>query len=174
MRLNVYSSEDGNFVKTLLEEKNERWVEPETPAYFPCEKENDFVWMSEKDGYMNLYYYDFNGNLKYQVTNHEFVVKEIIGMSSDKKHLYYSATGENPMNTMVYDFNVKKEKSTLLTAIEGTHRVKISENGKYYSDFTAMVLHQTNPSYTIQKESLSKPLIIQLINLKIIKLVKPK
>ncbi|MEE3145939.1 MAG: DPP IV N-terminal domain-containing protein [Bacteroidota bacterium] len=134
MRLNVYSSEDGNFVKTLLEEKNERWVEPETPAYFPCEKENDFVWMSEKDGYMNLYYYDFNGNLKYQVTNHEFVVKEIIGMSSDKKHLYYSATGENPMNTMVYDFNVKKKKSTLLTAIEGTHRVKISENGKYYFD----------------------------------------
>ena len=134
MWLNVYSSEDGNFVKTLLEETNERWVEPETPAYFPCEKENDFVWMSEKDGYMNLYYYDFNGKLKYQVTNHEFVVKEILGMSSDKKHLYYSATGENPMNTMVYDFNVKKKKSTLLTAIEGTHRVKISENGKYYCD----------------------------------------
>ena len=132
--LNVYSSEDGNFVKTLLEEKNERWVEPETPAYFPCEKENDFVWMSEKDGYMNLYYYDFNGKLKYQVTNHEFVVKEIIGMSSDKKHLYYSATGENPMNTMVYDFNVKKKTSTLLTAIDGTHRVKISDNGKYYCD----------------------------------------
>ncbi len=134
MWLNVYSSEDGNFVKTLLEETNERWVEPETPAYFPCEKENDFVWMSEKDGYMNLYYYDFNGKLKYQVTNHEFVVKEILGMSSDKKHLFYSATGENPMNTMVYDFNVKKKKSTLLTAIEGTHRVKISENGKYYCD----------------------------------------
>ncbi|MGB1728944.1 MAG: DPP IV N-terminal domain-containing protein [Crocinitomicaceae bacterium] len=134
MWLNVYSAEDGNFVKTLLEETNERWVEPETPAYFPCEKENDFVWMSEKDGYMNLYYYDFNGKLKYQVTNHEFVVKEILGMSSDKKHLYYSATGENPMNTMVYDFNVKKKKSTLLTAIDGTHRVKISDNGKYYCD----------------------------------------
>ena len=112
MWLNVYSSEDGNFVKTLLEETNERWVEPETPAYFPCEKENDFVWMSEKDGYMNLYYYDFNGKLKYQVTNHEFVVKEILGMSSDKKHLYYSATGENPMNTMVYDFNVKEKINT--------------------------------------------------------------
>ena len=134
MWLNVYSAEDGNFVKTLLEETNERWVEPETPAYFPCAKENDFVWMSEKDGYMNLYYYDFNGKLKYPVTNHEFVVKEILGMSSDKKHLYYSATGENPMNTMVYDFNVKKKKSTLITAIDGTHRVKISDNGKYYCD----------------------------------------
>lgn len=134
MWLNVYSTEDGNFIKTLLEETNERWVEPETPAYFPCEKENDFVWMSEKDGYMNLYYYDFKGKLKYQVTNHEFVVKEILGMSSDKKHLYYSATGENPMNTMVYVFNVKKKKSTLLTTIDGTHRVKISENGKYYCD----------------------------------------
>tara|TARA_Y100001978_G_scaffold201009_1_gene218446 strand:+ start:184 stop:2316 length:2133 start_codon:yes stop_codon:yes gene_type:complete len=134
MWLNVYSSRDGGFVKTLLEETNDKWVEPETPAYFPCDKENSFVWMSEKDGFMNLYYYDFSGKLKYQVTNHAFVVKQIIGMSNDKKHLYYSATGENPMNTMVYDFDVKKKKSRLLTTIEGSHRVTVSENGKYYFD----------------------------------------
>lgn len=134
MWLNVYNSEDGSFVKTLLEETSNQWVEPETPPYFPCEKENSFVWMSEKDGFMNLYYYDFSGELNYQATSHGFVVKEIIGMSSDKKHLYYSATGQNPMNTMVYDFNVKKKKSTLLTVVEGTHRVAVSDNGKYFFD----------------------------------------
>ncbi len=134
MWLNVYSTRDGRYVKTLLEETNDKWVEPETPAYFPCDKENSFVWMSEKDGFMNLYYYDFSGKLKYQATNHEFVVKQIIGMSDDKKHLYYSATGENPMNTMVYDFEVKKKTSRLLTTIEGSHNVTVSENGKYYFD----------------------------------------
>ena len=134
MWLNVYNSEDGQYVKTLLEETSDQWVEPEHPPYFPCEEENNFVWMSEKDGFMNLYYYDFTGKLKYQASNHNFVVKNIIGMSDDKKHLYYSATGKNPMNTMVYDFNVKKKRSTLMTTVEGSHRVSISDNGKYYFD----------------------------------------
>ena len=57
MWLHVYSAETGDFVKTILEETNSKWVEPEHPAYFPCEDENKFVWMSEKDGFMNLYYY---------------------------------------------------------------------------------------------------------------------
>ncbi len=96
MWLHVYSAETGDFVKTILEETNSKWVEPEHPAYFPCEDENKFVWMSEKDGFMNLYYYDFNGKLIDQITNHDFVVKEILGLSKDKKHLYYSATGPNP------------------------------------------------------------------------------
>jgi dipeptidyl-peptidase-4 len=134
MWLNVYNAEDGQYVKTLLEETSDQWVEPEHPPYFPCEKENNFVWMSEKDGFMNLYYYDFTGKLIYQATNHSFVVKNILGMSSDNKHLYYSATGKNPMNTLVYDFNVKRKKSTLLTDTPGNHRVIVSENGKYYFD----------------------------------------
>ena len=165
MWLNVYSTEDGSFIKTLLEETNEKWVEPETPAYFPCEKENSFVWMSEKDGFMNLYYYDFEGNLKYQATNHQFVVKEILGMSSDKKHLYYSATGENPMNTLVYDFNVKKKKSILLTTVEGSHQVNLSDNGKYYCDTYS---NGTTPNKSIIYNSKRSP--VKTINNSINKL----
>lgn len=134
MWLNVYDTRTGAFVKTVLEESNEKWVEPEHPAYFPCDDENKFVWMSEKDGFMNLYYYDFSGKLIDQITNHSFVVKEILGMSKDKKHLYYSATGTNPMNTMVYDYHVKKKQSKLLTPVEGTHNVSVCDNGAYFYD----------------------------------------
>jgi dipeptidyl-peptidase-4 len=134
MWLNVYETQTGSFVKTILEETNEKWVEPEHPAFFPCSDENKFVWMSEKDGFMNLYYYDFDGKLIDVLTNHEFVVKDIIGMSKDSKHLYYIATGVNPMNTMVYDYHVKKKESKLLTPIEGTHNVSICDNGAYVYD----------------------------------------
>ena len=63
MWLHIYDAESGEFVKTILEEENSKWVEPEHPAYFTCEDENKFICMSEKDGFMNLYYYDFNGKL---------------------------------------------------------------------------------------------------------------
>jgi len=134
MWLNVYDAMNGAFVKTILEETNDKWVEPEHPAYFPCDKKNNFIWMSEKDGFMNLYYYDFEGKLIDQITDHKFVVKSIVGLSNDEKHLYYEATGPNPMNTMVYDYNIKKKTSTLLTKVEGTHSVKVCDNNSYYYD----------------------------------------
>ena len=134
MWLNVYNAENGSFIKTLLEESNERWVEPEHPAFFPCPDENKFVWMSEKNGFMNLYYYDFDGKLLDVLTNHDFVVKNIIGMSKDKKRLYYTATGKNPMNTVVYEYHFKKKQFNLLTPVEGTHNVKICDNGAYIYD----------------------------------------
>ena len=134
MWLNVYNAMNGAFVKTILEETNDKWVEPEHPPYFPCDKKNNFIWMSEKDGFMNLYYYDFEGKLIDQITDHKFVVKSIVGLSNDEKHLYYEATGPNPMNTMVYDYNIKKKTSTLLTKVEGTHSVKVCDNNSYYYD----------------------------------------
>ena len=133
MWLNVYEVKSGKFVKTLLEEKNDKWVEPEHPAYYTGNG-NDFLWMSEKDGFMNIYLVDFEGAEKtLQLTKHAFVVKNILSLSPDKKYIYYSATGENPTNTLVYrtDFSGNSE---LLTKENGTHSFQLSENGAYWYD----------------------------------------
>ena len=49
MWLNQYDAKTGAFVKTILEEQHEKWVEPEHPAFFPTTNSNNFVWISEKD-----------------------------------------------------------------------------------------------------------------------------
>jgi dipeptidyl-peptidase-4 len=158
MWLNVYDALNGAFIKTILEETNDKWVEPEHPPYFPCDKKNNFIWMSEKNGFMNLYYYDFEGKLIDQITDHKFVVKKIVGLSNDEKHFYYEATGPNPMNTMVYDYNVKKKTSTLLTTVEGTHSVKVCDNNSYYYD-------------TYSNSSTARKSIIYTVNGKMAKLL---
>lgn len=48
MWLNVYDAKTGKFVKTLLEETNDKWVEPEHAAYFPNKTSTNFIWISEK------------------------------------------------------------------------------------------------------------------------------
>lgn len=129
--LNVYDANTGAFVRTLLEETNDKWVEPEHAAFFPVEKSNNFVWISEKDGFNNLYYYDFNGKLISQLTANKFVVKDILTARNGK--IYFSATGENPLNTMIYSVDLKG-KQTLLTKTEGTHEFELSSNGALYYD----------------------------------------
>lgn len=132
--LNIYDANNGTFVKTILEEQNEKWVEPEHEAFFPNSNSNNFIWISEKSGFNNLYYHDFVSGISTTLTNHNFVVKEIIGGSSDGKTVYYKATGDNAMNTLIYSFDFKKSKSTLLTSEEGTHNAIFSADGLHFYD----------------------------------------
>lgn len=129
--LNVFDAASGKFVRTLLEETNDKWVEPEHPAFFPTENSNSFVWISEKDGYNNLYYYDFNGKLIKQLTDHTFVVKDIITFKNGK--IYYNTTGESPLDNKVYSVDLKG-KYKAVTRLGGTHSVSFSTDGKYIHD----------------------------------------
>ncbi|MFM6933980.1 MAG: DPP IV N-terminal domain-containing protein, partial [Flavobacteriales bacterium] len=133
MWLNVYSTKTGKFVKTLFEEKNEKWIEPEHPVFFPNNTSNHFVWISERDGFNNLYYYDFNGQLIQQLSSHQFVVKDILCASPDGQQLYYSATGPNPTNTLIYRCDLKGT-TELMTKEEGTHSFMLSTKGTYFLD----------------------------------------
>jgi dipeptidyl-peptidase-4 len=133
MWLNVYDSKTGKFVKTLLEESNDKWVEPEHPAFFPSDKSNNFIWISEKDGFNNLYYYDFSGKLIRQLTSNKFVVKNILEAKNAGKLIYFTATGANPLNTLLYSVDLNG-KQTQISTTEGTHEVAFSTDGKYLYD----------------------------------------
>ncbi|MDB3905857.1 S9 family peptidase [Crocinitomicaceae bacterium] len=129
--LNVYDAASGKYVKTLLEEKSETWVEPEHPAFFPEDDSYNFVWISEKDGFNNLYYYNFEGELIKKLTEHDFVVNNIIDYVEGR--IYYQTTGETPIESHVYSVDLKG-KVKILTRANGTHSVDISPDAKYFHD----------------------------------------
>ncbi len=131
MWLNVFDASTGDFVKTLFEETNDRWVEPEHPAFFPQSRSNNFIWISERDGYNNLYLYDFNGNMTKKLTNHQFVVKDILEYKNGR--VYYTTTGEDPTETHVYSVDMNGNVQ-ILTRAKGTHSVDISYDAKFFHD----------------------------------------
>lgn len=159
MSLDVYDANSGEFVKTLLTEENDKWIEPEHPAFFPSDKSNNFIWVSEKSGFNNLYLYDFSGELIKQLTNNEFVIKDILTSKKNGSEVYYTATGENPLNTLVYKVDLNG-KQTLITEEEGTHSVEISTDGNYifdsYSSHTIPGISQVYTSKGKKKKELLK------------------
>ncbi len=122
---------DGTLAKTLFEEKKDTWVEPEKPACFPSKNSNDFVWVSERDGFDNLYYYSIDGQLKMQLTKNKFMLKEIV--AAQQGEVFFTATGENPLNTLLYKVSTKG-KQVLLTKEEGTHSAEVNPTGEYIFD----------------------------------------
>ncbi len=133
MCLNVYDANSGKFIRTILNETNSAWVEPEHDAYFPNANSNNFIWFSEKDGFQNLYYYTIDGKLIKQLTNNKFPIREIIGSNPTGTEIYYKATGENGTNMLVYKVDLKG-KQTLITKDQGVHNVVVSADGNWFFD----------------------------------------
>ncbi len=133
MSLNVYDALTGSYVRTILNEKNSNWVEPEHEAFFPNANSNNFVWFSEKDGFQNLYYYAIDGKLIQQLTANTFPTREIIGTNPKGTEIYFKATGENGMNMLVYKVDLKG-KQTLITKDLGVHNVVVSPDGNWFFD----------------------------------------
>lgn len=132
MKLNKYDAVTGDLVKTLFEEKNDRWVEPENPAYFINDKE--FVWMSERDGFMNLYKYDLEGKLIKQLTSNKWVTSSILGVDASEKNLIVTGTGDSPVDMNTFSVNLSSGKQIQITRVSAVHSTSLSSNGKYLLD----------------------------------------
>jgi len=149
MNLNVYDTQTGAFVRTILNEKNPNWVEPEHDAFFPSAASNNFVWFSEKDGFQNLYYYSIDGKLIKQLTANKFPAREIISANPTGTEIYFKATGSNPTNMLVYKVDLKG-KQTLITKDEGVHTVTISTDGNWFLMNILTTQHLQNRCYMIK------------------------
>ncbi|MER2995922.1 S9 family peptidase [Pontibacter populi] len=134
MKLNQYDAATGEFVKTLLEEKHAKYVEPEKGLYFVPGKQNQFVRVSERTGFDHLYLYDTNGKEIRTLTKGDWMVTDVLGFSKDGKKLYYSSTAESPLERHFYSVDLSNGKSTRLSQGSGTHSAKLSPNGNYIID----------------------------------------
>ena len=156
MSLNLYDAKTGTFVRTLLNEKNDRWVEPEKPAFFPSPTSNNFVWFSEKDGFQNLYYYSIEGKLLKQLTSNKFVTQAILGANTKGTEIYFQATGPNGTNSLAYKVDLKGKQS-LLTKNDGTHTVAVNHDGSYFFDEYS---NHTTPSKSLLVDAKLKETVL--------------
>jgi dipeptidyl-peptidase 4 len=134
MWFNQYDAVTGKFIKTLFEESANEWVEPEHPAYFIPGKNDEFLWLSERDGYMNLYWYNLTGKLMGVITRFNYPITELHSFSPDGKFVYVSATGEDARENHLYSVEIVSSFAQQITRSAGTHQVLISDNGTYVID----------------------------------------
>ncbi|MCX7954681.1 MAG: S9 family peptidase [Bacteroidales bacterium] len=128
MKLNLYDVLTGNFIRTLFEEKNEKYVEPLNPAYFINDKQ--FIWQSQRDGYNHLYLYDISGNLISQLTKGPFVVTKIIGHYKD--NIIFEAAKPTPLDRNIFVVNSNNTRIKNLTNIKGELETFPSPDYKYF------------------------------------------
>ena len=146
-RLNMYDASTGDFVKTILSEDNDRFVEPQNPVWFLKGSTTDFIYKTDnRDGYKNLYLCDTEGNI-HRLTETDADV-EYVG--NDGKYVYYTSAEVSPVQNHLFRVNVRNGKPARLTFEEGWHEVVMSPDCRYFID---MYSNLTTPPVTSLKSS---------------------
>lgn len=133
---NEYYVKNGDFIRTIFEDTDEQYVEPQGPAYFVPGSDSKFVWMAQRDGFYHLYLYDISGGRvkSKQLTKGDFVVTEFNGFDKKGENIYYTSTEVSPLQRHFYMMNLSKGYKTRITKKHGTHSVQPSADGRFFID----------------------------------------
>jgi len=131
---NQYDASTGKKVKTLFEEKHNTFLQPVYEPYFIPGTEDQFVWLSERGGFFNIYLYNINGDLISQLTDLKWEVTGIKGFSKENNALIFEGTSEDGRELHAYSVDINTKKVTQLTKEGGVHHVRLNSNGKYLLD----------------------------------------
>lgn len=134
MQLNQYDAATGSFVKTLFEEKDDKFVEPLHPLRFLPTNPNQFIWQSNRDGYNHVYLYNSNGTLVKQLTSGNWEVIDVKGFDTKGTKLFFTATAESPITRNLYAVTLATGKMERFTQGEGTHVSQVSDDGSTVLD----------------------------------------
>ncbi len=139
MRLNMYNASTGEFLKTILTEDNDKFVEPQNPVWFV----NDglFIYRTDnRDGYRNLYLCDLDGGVRRLTA----VDADVEYLGCDGRYVYYTSAEVSPVDNHLFRIEVKNLKKGLgkarfgkpqrMTHEPGWHNISMSPDYKHYID----------------------------------------
>ena len=128
-----YDLQTGQKLRVLIEEKDNRYVEPTRRMIFL--KNGNFLWFSDRDGWKHLYLYMHDSRLVKKVVDGKFDIIEYYGMDKDEKNIYFTASLEKPVNQYVCKVNIDKGTLTCLAHADGVHTPIFSESKAYFVDY---------------------------------------
>lgn len=130
LNLNAYDAQTGEYLATLLFEKNDRFLEPSHPLIFL--DDDRFIYTTDnRDGYYNLYLYSLK---KKQLTRLTRVDADVEYLDHDNKYVYYYSAEVSPAERHLCRVNIATGKMQRLTRNEGWHQCQISTDKRYFTD----------------------------------------
>ena len=138
MKLNVYDVVSGEFVKTILTEDNEKFVEPEDPVIFIKGSNDHFIYRTDnRDGFRNLYLCDFDGNIQ-RITCTD---ADVAYIANDGKYIWYTSAEISPIENHLFRISIRKSGKTWkfgkpqqLTLERGWHEITMSPDCRHFVD----------------------------------------
>ena len=102
----------------------------------PLDDGQRFIWRSERDGWSQLYLYDFDGRLLRRLTRGAFPVERVEGVDEAGGWVYFTAHGDaqRPYDLHLYRVRLDGTGQQQLTEATGQHSVQLSPSRQFFLD----------------------------------------
>lgn len=132
------NSGEGNMV--MEEKSGHGWIDVfdffagiDDLFFFPDDRD-EFLWVSDRDGWSHIYRYNYEGELLNRVTDGEWEVTNVFAVDSGNERIFYLSTETSALERHLYSVKFNGKRKQKLTTIPGRHSISMGPNGKYYID----------------------------------------
>ena len=144
----MYCNTTDGSAHTFWAENDEAWVDlnaGDPSGWNWINNKQDFIWISEKDGWRHIYKISRDGKTETLLTKGNYDIDEIKCIDESHNYIYFTASPANATQLYLYRLHIEN-KSTLLDKmkktkdevelvsaenLKGTHSYTISPNGKF-------------------------------------------
>lgn len=139
-RLMYCRTTDGN-TSTFWAENDEAWVDlnssdimGEPGGWTWINKGQEFLWVSEKDGWRHIYRISRDGKTVTPITRGNYDIGKILAVDEPGNYVYFTASPNNATQLYMYRVRINnpKEDPEMVSPsdLKGTHSYQVSPNGK--------------------------------------------
>lgn len=138
LKVQNYNATTGALVHTLFEQKDKAYVEPSHDFKFLPNKNDQFIYVTDREGYRQMYVYDLKGKQIQKLGFGDVIFKDFV--SVDSKSVYYMGTANKGMDVQLYKVDIKSGKTERITKKEGTHSAKLNASKTLvYDQFSSAI-----------------------------------
>ena len=145
LTLNMWTPQSGE-MRTLIKETDPAWINEDRYAAPDLHRVDgsQFLWLSERDGFMHLYLYAQDGTLVKQVTQGEWMIDSSaynlltpgrpVHVDPTGTWAYFTTTRSGPLERQIERVNIATGELEQVSELAGFHLSALSGDGGYLVD----------------------------------------
>lgn len=150
-----YVNPKSGIAKLILQDENPYYIDSDWLKSIEFTNDN-FTYVSEKNGFAHIYLYTVAGILQKQVTSGNWDVTAFLGIDPVSKNIYYESAEESPLRRSIYKIDAKGNK-TKLSSGTGTNTAFFSSGFNYFINQYSGI---TTPGIITVNDSQGKELVV--------------
>src|SRR5438445_427607 len=118
--------------RVIMSDSDSAWVDANRPRWITGGKQ--FLLLSERDGYDQVYLFNRDGSLVRRVTPGGWDVFEVVGVDEQSKVLYFTGAIDGPLARPLLRIGLDGKSLTRISTQPGTHGVQFDPTFQLYVD----------------------------------------
>jgi dipeptidyl-peptidase-4 len=118
--------------RVIMTDRDSAWVDLHDPIWIDGGRR--FLYLSERDGYAQLFLFGRDGSLIRKVTSGPWDVLEVYGVDQGSGTVYFTAAADGPLVRPLYRIGLDGTNFRRLSGPEGVHNPDFDSAFRYYID----------------------------------------